>query len=579
MLTDLREKSQHFLIYIAFGILIFVFIFFFGPQSEGCQARQGAEVQRIGWAATVDGTDVSQQEVEVILRRWLGFTSTDMPAAELTRMRRDALLQIVDQTFLAKRAASAGLAVSDDDINKYIVIKGENPDYGIYAKRDGKFDYPRFNDMVQQHFRTTVDEYRRIVARELLVRKYVDFLGNQVQVSEPEVREAFDRANRKWNLEYLAFDIDTLEGDAAAIALSEADGLAYADAHGEDVKKYFDDHKAQYDRGREVRLRRITVKLASDVKPEDKVAAKTKIDELLTAAKAEGADFAALAREKSEDTFKDDGGDMGWQSQDNTSPENYTLFSKLEAGQFSDVQESAFGYWFVRAEEVKPAIKKSISEAKTEIGVALATLAKKKDAARAKAVDALAKATAGVSFNEILTPKVEGPAPKTKAKVEPEVAEADEPEAPAVPETGDFSDDRPEYDSVPILGTAPKIVARLSDLSAEKPLIEEVIEQEERFLIVRLKARSEPAEADWTQKREEFTSRLRQRRKMAFVGPWEQFVLGSPKNRQMILQLGSSGLLGSLPDVSTDPRVQINAEAFPNTDAPAPASAAKKVDG
>ena len=540
MLTDLREKSQHFLIYIAFGILIFVFIFFFGPQSEGCQARQGAEVQRIGWAATVDGTDVSQQEVEVILRRWLGFTSTDMPAAELTRMRRDALLQIVDQTFLAKRAASAGLAVSDDDINKYIVIKGDNPDYGIYAKRDGKFDYPRFNDMVQQHFRTTVDEYRRIVARALLVRKYVDFLGNQVQVSEPEVREAFDRANRKWNLEYLAFDIDTPEGDAAAIALSEADGLAYADAHGEDVKKYFDDHKAQYDRGREVRLRRITVKLASDVKPEDKVAAKTKIDELLAAAKAEGADFAALAREKSEDTFKDDGGDMGWQSQDNTSPENYTLFSKLEAGQLPDAQRFL------------PPLPSA---------------------------DALAKATAGVSFNEILAPKVEEPAPKAKPKVEPEVGETDEPEAPAVPETGDFSDERPEYDSVPILGTAPKIVARLSDLSAEKPLIEEVIEQEERFLIVRLKARSEPAEADWTQKREEFTSRLRQRRKMAFVGPWEQFVLGSPKNRQMILQLGSSGLLGSLPDASTDPRVQINAEAFPNTDAPAPASAAKKVDG
>ena len=55
MLTNLRERSQRsFGVLILFGML--TFIFFFRPQSEGCQPRQeGASLD--GWAARVNGVE------------------------------------------------------------------------------------------------------------------------------------------------------------------------------------------------------------------------------------------------------------------------------------------------------------------------------------------------------------------------------------------------------------------------------------------------------------------------------------------------------------------------------------------
>ena len=64
MLTNLRERSQQsFGVLILFGMLTFIFIFFFGPQSEGCQPqRQVASLD--GWAARVNDVELTRREVE-----------------------------------------------------------------------------------------------------------------------------------------------------------------------------------------------------------------------------------------------------------------------------------------------------------------------------------------------------------------------------------------------------------------------------------------------------------------------------------------------------------------------------------
>jgi parvulin-like peptidyl-prolyl isomerase len=574
MISDLREKSQNFAIYLMFGILIFVFIFFFGPQSDGCNPAKGGATHRAGWAATVGGQTITQQEVEIIVRRMLNTRERD--EAGIERLRHDCLMQLIDQYTVAARAEALGLAVSEVEVTRYIVKKGENPDFMDYAKRDGTFDYERWVDWVHQALGTTPDDYRKLVGRELLIKKYLEFLGNQVQVADAEVRAAFDRAERTWNVEYLTFDAADVTLDAAAPVMSAAEATAWADAHTAEVQKYYDDNKAQYDRDKEIKIRRITVKVAKDADPTKAAAAKDeakkKIEELLAAAKAPGADFVALAKDKSEDSFKDEGGDMGWQSRENTSPENYDVFAKLEVGQVSDVQEAPFGFWFAKADEIRAPMKKTLAEVKGDIALILAADSKRAEQAKAKAVAALEAAKGGKAFANILhgdTPPPPPPAPGS------ENAESTPPPAPTAPETGEINEDRLSFD--PIFGKSKELAKLLPTLTMEKPLVEQVFEIEGKFVIVKLKARKDPSDADFDSRKNDYVQRLRQDRQEAILGPWQAMLIGTPRYRQQARQMtAASGLVDSLPEPGKDTGIEINAEAFPVPAEPsAPASKAE----
>ncbi|MBM4363840.1 MAG: SurA N-terminal domain-containing protein, partial [Deltaproteobacteria bacterium] len=568
--SDLREKSQNFVIYLLFGILIFVFIFFFGPQSDGCTPPRGA-VHRAGWAASVGGEEITQQEVEVMVRRVLN--TRDRDEASLDALRRDSLLMLIDQYAVAQRAAAFGLAVSEKDVTRHIVKKDANDDFPAYGKRDGSFDYDRWVDWVHQALGTTPDDYRKLIARELLIKKYLEFLGHQAQVADAEVRAAFDRSERTWNLEYLSFDPSDVATPANAPVMSAAEAAAWVEVaeNKARIQKYYDDNKAQYDRDKEVKVRRITVKLAKEAdaaKAEaNKAEVRKKVDELLAAARAPGADFAALAREKSEDSFKDEGGDMGWQSRENTSPENYDVFTKLEVGQVSDVQEAPFGFWFARVDEIRQPVKKTLDDVKSDIALILAADAKRATQARAQAETALAAAKTGKSLAEILHGPTPPPAPASEG--------ADgAPAAPTAPETGDLNEDRLSFD--PIVGKSKAIAALLPALTMEKPLVEQVFEVEGKFVIVKLKARKDPSDADFAERKNDYIQRLRQDRQEALLGPWQATLIGTPRYRAQARQMtASSGLTVSLPEPGKDPSVQINLEAFPPPAEPsAPASKA-----
>jgi hypothetical protein len=68
-------------------------------------------------------------------------------------------------------------------------------------------------------------------------------------------------------------------------------------------------------------------------------------------AAAPGADFAALARQYSEDSSKDNGGDLGFFGRGQMVPQFEEATMKLQPGQVSPVVESPFGYHVIKLEE------------------------------------------------------------------------------------------------------------------------------------------------------------------------------------------------------------------------------------
>jgi hypothetical protein len=102
--------------------------------------------------------------------------------------------------------------------------------------------------------------------------------------------------------------------------------------------------------GQEVHARHILFKLPPDATPAQRDSVR-RLAEQVRAQAAGGADFAGLARRYSEDTSKDQGGDLGFFGRGRmVKPFEDAAFA-LQPGQISPVVESPFGYHVIKVEE------------------------------------------------------------------------------------------------------------------------------------------------------------------------------------------------------------------------------------
>jgi len=111
----------------------------------------------------------------------------------------------------------------------------------------------------------------------------------------------------------------------------------------EAMHKVYDEAVKQMGAEEEVHARHILVATEDE--------AKTIEDQL-----KKGADFAALAKEKSKDPGAADGGDLGYFTKDQMVPEFSEVAFKLDKGQISDPVHTQFGWHIIKVEDkrVKP---------------------------------------------------------------------------------------------------------------------------------------------------------------------------------------------------------------------------------
>jgi peptidyl-prolyl cis-trans isomerase D len=358
------------------------------PQNTGTELT-GADV-----VAEVGDQKISMADVQDQLNRV--SRNGQIPAALLPLYAQQVLDQLIYDRSLELEADRLGLRVSDEehaDLLRKLVPAAFNGDAFI--------GMDRYTTEVQTRFQMTVPEFESEVKKELLQQKFQQLVTDGITASDEEVRAEFRRENEKIKLDYVVIKPDDLQ---SKVEVSEADLAAYfeknkaryvvperrtvdyamvdltqlkqrAQVSEDEEKVYYQDHIGQYKIEDRAHVAHILFKTVG--KTDAEVAEiKKKAEDVLNKAK-HGAKFADLAKQYSEDTTKDKGGDLDWIVRGQTVPEFEAAAFSLPKGAISDLVKTQYGFHIIQVidrqvartqtfDEVKPAILAQLQQAKAE---------------------------------------------------------------------------------------------------------------------------------------------------------------------------------------------------------------------
>jgi peptidyl-prolyl cis-trans isomerase C len=136
-------------------------------------------------------------------------------------------------------------------------------------------------------------------------------------------------------------------------------------------REFFADNQDAMIQPEGVRVRHVLLLVRPKDTADQKAAQRKKAEEL-RAKIAGGADFAAVAKESSEDPgTAPKGGEVGWIERGQTVPTFEQAAFTLEPGKLSDVVETRFGYHVIQVEEKRPEKKLAFAEVKEQIDALL----------------------------------------------------------------------------------------------------------------------------------------------------------------------------------------------------------------
>ncbi|SHG61253.1 peptidyl-prolyl cis-trans isomerase D [Marisediminitalea aggregata] len=388
MLERIREGSQG---PWAMAIIVLIVLSFVFAGVSSYVSSSGVTA-----AAEVNGEEISQQDVErayqsqrARLEAQFGESIGALFSDEnyLRDFRLNVLDRLIADTLVLQKAEELGLRVSDKQIREAIVQMPEfqtagtfdNERYLMLLRQNG-FQPASFSNYMRQQM--TREQLARAVSAsdfalpaevtlanalqqqtrnaEYLIVDSAPF-ASEVELSDEEVNTFYEAnlaqfdTQEKVNIAYVVLSVDDLKGD---VTVSD-----------EEVEQYYTENNLLYKTAEERRVSHIIIEFG-----DDEAAAKAKA-EALVAELANGADFATLAQENSDDTFTaENGGDLDFITAGMMDEAfDDAAFSLAQVGDVSDVVETEFGYHIIKLTDIKPEEVTPLAEVSEEIRNQLAT--------------------------------------------------------------------------------------------------------------------------------------------------------------------------------------------------------------
>ena len=217
MLGLMRKHARNWLMKIILGIIIVVFIFYFG--SIGWKQR----VERI---ALIDGKPIvyvdfqrEYQNLVDVYRRRLGRGLTEEMLKSLN-LKQQALNNLIHQAVVLKKAEELNVRVTDQDVRAAILS------YPAF-QRNGAF-----NEWIYEQFlrtnRMTAEDFEELQRKMLITLRVEDLIQDAVKVSDEEAYDLYRMQNEKISLDFVELSPKTFAG---GIKPSPSDLEAFLKSH------------------------------------------------------------------------------------------------------------------------------------------------------------------------------------------------------------------------------------------------------------------------------------------------------------------------------------------------------------
>lgn len=341
--------------------------------------------------ATVGDSKISQNEFTQALRerqdmiQRMSGGRVDPAVMESPQIRMSVIEGLVQQQLLLNRASRTGLGVTNAQVQALI--------NDVEAFRvDGKFNYTRYEELLKAQGMTPVNFEER-VRQDMMIQHATHPYAGSSFVSRAEAANLLRISEQQREVSHFTLAADKflsqvkLEADAA--------------------KKYYDSHADEFRVPEQVRIEYLTLSadaLAAQVQPaaaevrklyddnlkrfevkearqashilitpegtgaDAKKKAKAKADEIYAQVKKNPKDFAALAKQHSQDPGSAaNGGDLGFFERGAMVKSFDDAVFGMKAGDISEPVESDFGWHIIRLAAVRAGKGKSFEEARAEI--------------------------------------------------------------------------------------------------------------------------------------------------------------------------------------------------------------------
>ncbi|MBV5317105.1 MAG: SurA N-terminal domain-containing protein [Desulfobulbaceae bacterium] len=381
MLNILRKNAQSIIIQVIVVVIAVVFVFW----GVGSNLNNNPNA-----LAVVNGKEISyrdfQKNYEQAVETYKQQLGGQMPQGflESIGLKEQVLNQLIQSELLRQGAEKIGVVISNEATQRKI------QEMEVF-KTGGRFDLAQYKAILERN-RLSPTAFETGIKNDLLVNRVINLLGSFAKISEKEVRDWVDYIDLEIKLAWAVFksadylpqvkvDEEGLQAWYATrnqnykfppqsklqyLFFNYDDDLKQVAIGDEAIQQYYQENASRYNTPEQRRARHILIKAATEEGPELRAAKKSEAENVLNQIR-KGGDFAQLARQFSEDSTKNNGGDLGFFSRGKMVQAFEETVFNLKKGEVSGLVETSFGYHIIKLEDVIPEKMQSFGEVRASI--------------------------------------------------------------------------------------------------------------------------------------------------------------------------------------------------------------------
>lgn len=509
LLNLMRKHARNWLMKIILGIIVVVFVFYFGSMGGSNKAER---------IAMLDGKPIVyadfqreyQNMLDMYRQRFGGGLTEEMIKG--LNIKQQALDNLVNQAVVLTKAAEMKVRVTDEDVKAAILA------YPAF-QQDKVFNERLYQQMLRAN-KMKPEEFEALQEKMLITSRVEGLIGDGVKVSDREIHELYKMQKEKINLDFVQIagqgfasgikpapaDLESFLKTREAqfrvpeqvqvkyLAFMAQDYAANVKVSDGEISDYYDRNKARWKKGDKVQpLAEVRGEIAAGL------------------AMAGGMYAAADEAKKAHDTIYQEENFDAYAAAKKLTVQTTPLFkigeppaefrpiadfaktlARLEKKEISRVLQGERGYYIVQVAQRKAPYLPPLKEIEAEVEKQYRQTEAKR-LAKKEADDLLALLRKGEGFESLAKQK-----------------------GLKVTETGFFQ----PGGAIPKLGSSPELTEALWLISEKKPYPEKTYAIDENYVILRFKERSSVDDTEFASQKEAITSYLTRAKKAEALKAW-----------------------------------------------------------